>query len=222
MLPCSTIGHATAELNKRMQLIGYLDSPFVRRTAVSARFLGIEFEHRELSIWRDYDEFRGINPLVKVPTLVCDDGTVLVESTLIIEHFVSMSSNGVRLMPEGVAEQRQALRYVGVALVAMEKAVQLIYETDVRPAEFTHGPWRDRVVEQLMAALEIMNDAAAGTALWLFGDRISQADISTAIAWRFIRFKQFDGIDGSGYPALSEFSARAEVLPEFLAFPLSS
>ena len=60
-----------------MQLIGFMDSPYVRRVGVTAQFLGIPYEHRELSIFREYDEFRKINPLVKVPTLICDDGQVL-------------------------------------------------------------------------------------------------------------------------------------------------
>lgn len=50
-----------------MQLIGYLDSPFVRRVAITLQFLGMEYTHRELSIFRNYDEFRTINPMVKVP-----------------------------------------------------------------------------------------------------------------------------------------------------------
>ncbi len=57
-----------------MQLIGYVDSPFVRRVAVTARLLGVTLERRELSIFRDFEEFSEINPLVKVATLVCDDG----------------------------------------------------------------------------------------------------------------------------------------------------
>ena len=51
-----------------MELIGMLDSPFVRRVAVTARFLGLQYDHKPLSIFTDYDEFRGINPLVKVPS----------------------------------------------------------------------------------------------------------------------------------------------------------
>ena len=50
-----------------MQLIGSLDSPFVRRVAIAMQFLGVEYTHRELSIFRNYDEFRTINPMVKVP-----------------------------------------------------------------------------------------------------------------------------------------------------------
>ena len=45
-----------------MQLIGYLDSPFVRRVAITMQFLGIDYTPRELSIFRDFDEFRLISP----------------------------------------------------------------------------------------------------------------------------------------------------------------
>ena len=81
-----------------MQLIGYMDSPFVRRVAVTARFLGLDYEHRELSIFREFDEFSEINPMVKVPTLVCDDGQFLVDSGLIIDYLESLAGRG-RLMP---------------------------------------------------------------------------------------------------------------------------
>ena len=69
-----------------MQLIGMLDSPYVRRVAISLRLLGLPFEHRAVSVFRHLDAFRSINPVVKAPTLVCDDGEVLMDSTLILEY----------------------------------------------------------------------------------------------------------------------------------------
>jgi len=60
-----------------MQLIGYLDSPFVRRVAVTMQFLGVEYQHHKLSIFRDFEEFRTINSMVEVPTLVLDDGQLI-------------------------------------------------------------------------------------------------------------------------------------------------
>ena len=75
-----------------------LDSPFVRRVAVTAQFLGIPYEHNPLSIFKGYDEFRGFNPLVKVPMIVCDDGEMLVDSTLIIDYLGSSCVNGKSLV----------------------------------------------------------------------------------------------------------------------------
>ena len=39
--------------------------------------LGVNYTHRELSIFRDFEEFSTINPMVKVPTIVLDDGQIL-------------------------------------------------------------------------------------------------------------------------------------------------
>jgi hypothetical protein len=66
-----------------VQLIGMLDSPYVRRVAISLRLLQVPFEHRSISVFSDFDQFAQINPVVKAPTLVCSDGEVLMDSTLI-------------------------------------------------------------------------------------------------------------------------------------------
>ena len=207
-----------------MQLIGYMDSPFVRRVAISMKFLGLEFDHRELSIWRDFEEFRRINPLVKVPTLVLDDGGVLVDSTLIIEYLESQVAHR-SLMPPEPAAYTAAIRQIGIALIATEKAVAVVYETTQRPAELIHQPWVDRVHVQLRGALDLLESAidksnAAGNK-WLHGGEPCQADITTAVMWRFTQHIDNVQISPADYPALAAFSARAEALQEFLACPMS-
>lgn len=116
-----------------MKLIGMLDSPYVRRTAISLKLLGLPFEHAPVSVFRHFDAFRAINPVVKAPTLVCDDGTVLMDSTLILDYAEALA--GRSLMPAALPARRQALRVVGLALAACEKAVQIVYECNLRPAE---------------------------------------------------------------------------------------
>ena len=202
-----------------MELIGMLDSPFVRRVAVTAQFLGIPYDHRPLSIFRDYDEFRGINPLVKVPTLICDDGEMLVESTLILDYLDSIS--GKSLIPENGAERTRALRIIGVSLIAMEKIVALIYERQQRPKEVQYAPWIERVDQQLRSAIIQLEAFVGDGSDWLPGPDITQADISLAIAWRFAQHAVPRRIAAADYPGLVAFSARAEALPQFVACPLS-
>ena len=48
-----------------MKLVGMLDSPYVRRVAISLQLLGLRFEHQSLSVFRGFDEFQRINPVVK-------------------------------------------------------------------------------------------------------------------------------------------------------------
>ena len=67
-----------------MVLIGMLDSPYVRRVAICMKVLGIDFEHRPLSVFADFETLVKINPAVKVPTLITQDNQVLMDSTLII------------------------------------------------------------------------------------------------------------------------------------------
>lgn len=108
-----------------MQLIGMLDSPYVRRVAVSLQLLGLRFEHRPLSVFRQFDAFSRINPVVKAPTLVCNDGTVLMDSTLILDHAEATATSGRSLMPRHLAGRRLAMRRIGLALAACEKAEAL-------------------------------------------------------------------------------------------------
>jgi glutathione S-transferase len=69
-----------------MILVGMPDSPYVRRVAVSLKRMEIPFEHQQVSVFRHFDRFKAINPVVKAPSFVCDDGTVLMDSSLILDH----------------------------------------------------------------------------------------------------------------------------------------
>ena len=195
-----------------MQLIGMLDSPYFRRVAISLKRLGIPFEHKPLSVFRDFDAFSHINPIVKAPTLVTDDGIVLVDSTLILQHIESGSATS--LMPE--EGQAQALRLIGLALMTCDKSVQIVYERTLRPTEKQHHPWLDRVIKQLHAACTQIEQVAHA----LNYDLPMQPDITVAVAWRFTQLYIADVITPANYPKLAAFSVNAEKLPEFVSTPV--
>ena len=203
-----------------MQLIGMLDSPYVRRVAISMKLMGLPFEHQSVSVFRHYAQFQKINPMVKAPTLVCDDGEILMDSTLIIDYAESLVAAGNRLMPEGDKSRRNALKNIGVALVACEKTVQRYYELTLRPADKQHEPWLARVSEQLLIAFDELEKIVATAQPWLHGERLLQDDLTIAVAWRFAQFLMPDAVPAARYPGLVAFSARAEALPEFVATPL--
>jgi glutathione S-transferase len=129
-----------------------LDSPYVRRVAISLRLLGLRFEHSAISVFSTFAQFQGINPVVKAPLLVCDDGQVLMDSTLIIEYAQALAAPHKSLMPTSLADHLQALRVIGLALAARKKSVQILYERILRPTEKQHEPWPTRVNGQLLAA----------------------------------------------------------------------
>jgi len=98
-----------------MKLIGMLDSPYVRRVAISLQRLGLDFEHQSLSVFRTFSEFQAINPVVKAPSLVCDDGQVLMDSTLILEYAEALARPRT-LMPAPLRELQHDLRLIALAL----------------------------------------------------------------------------------------------------------
>jgi glutathione S-transferase len=198
-----------------MQLIGMLDSPYVRRVAISLQWLGLPFAHRSVSVFRGYAEFHAVNPVVKAPTLVCDDGTVLMDSGLIIDYAEALA--GRSLMPADLAERRAALRSLGLSLAACEKAVQIVYEHNIRPAEKLHEPWLARVTGQMQAALRAL-EAECGRRP-PSAEAPDQAALTAAVVWHFIQALVPASAPAAEYPLLAAWSARAEALPAFAAAP---
>lgn len=202
-----------------MQLIGMLDSPYVRRVAISLRLLGVPFEHHAVSVFRTVEQFRQINPVVKAPTLVCDDGEVLMDSTLILDYVESCVASGKSLMPAGRAERQRALRLIGLALAACEKSVQIFYERKLRPAEKQHQPWLERVEGQLLAAYGELERELARAPLAASEEGIDQAGVTTAVAWGFTQLVLPDVVKAADFPALQAFGEQAEQLSAFVALP---
>ncbi len=201
-----------------MKLIGMLDSPYVRRVAISLQLLGLRFEHQSLSVFRSFDEFRRINPVVKAPTLVCDDGEVLMDSTLILEYAEALAHPRTLLPAEPRALQHE-LRLVGLALAAMEKTVQLVYEDGLRPPEKRHDPWVQRVTGQLRAAYAELEREFERRMPTLRSAAIGQAGVTIGVAWQFTQQMQPSLADAASFPRLASFSSAAEALPEFAAAP---
>jgi glutathione S-transferase len=198
-----------------MQLIGMLDSPFVRRVAISFDLLDVPFEHKSLSVFRNFDEFAAINPTVKAPTLVLDDGTFLIDSTLMLEYAEALT--GRSLLPAAPAARAQALRAIGPALAACEKTAQIVYEYTLRPQEKQHQPWLDRVQEQLLAALKLL-EAEAGA---FDTAALDQAAITAAVAWSFVQLMVPQIVSPAYFPRLAAWAAQAEALPVFQRYPMT-
>jgi glutathione S-transferase len=203
-----------------MKLIGMLDSPYVRRVAISMKLMGVPFEHQSLSVFRTYDQFRAINPVVKAPTLVCDDGAVLMDSTLILDYLEGRVIPEKRLMPAEGAARREALRITGLALAACEKCVQIVYEHSQRPEDKRHEPWLERVTGQANAAFAELERDAQRASPWLQGETLDASDVAVACAWRFGQYYCAKQVSEALYPRLVAHSGRAEALPEFISTPL--
>src|ERR1700740_2043591 len=98
-----------------MILIGQYDSPFVRRVGIALALYGLPFEHRPWSAFDDADKIRVYNPLVRVPTLVLDDGELLIESHNMLDYLDSLVPADRAMFPAAQPARRQALKVAALA-----------------------------------------------------------------------------------------------------------
>lgn len=197
-----------------MQLIGMLDSPYVRRVAVTALKAGVAFQHRPISLFRHIDEFSKLSPLLKAPSLITDDGTVLVDSSVILEYLAMLSPAVAALRPSTLP----ALRATGLALTVCEKSIQFHYERALRAPEQRNEDWVARVVRQLNLGLASL-DRELPAAGWIGGGAIGIADITVVSAFGFTQGALADIVAEARYPRLAAFCDRAENLAPFRAAP---
>src|SRR5688572_26585920 len=98
-----------------MILIGQYDSHFVRRVGIAMRLYGTGFEHRPWSTFGDAERIAKFNPLRRVPTLVLDDGEVLIESGSILDYLDELAGPEKALIASQGHERRTALKICALA-----------------------------------------------------------------------------------------------------------
>jgi len=195
-------------------LIGQYDSPFVRRVAIALRLYELPFEHRPWSTFGDAARLAAFNPLSRVPTLVLDDGEVLVESFAILDWLDEEVGEARALIAVRGKERCQALKICALATGLADKAVSLLYER-ILHASMSQA-WIERCRGQIGRVLEALEgDRAARPGAFWFGERIGHADIAVACAVRFTREAHPGLFDEAERPALAAHAARCEGLAPF-------
>lgn len=199
-----------------MILIGMYDSPFVRRVAIALRLYGMDYEHRPWSVFRDMDKVAAFNPLIRVPTLVLDDGEMLLESTAILDALDDLAGPNRALMPAEGVERRRHMRICALACGMGDKVVSLIYERAIHGRETSD--WVDRCRAQIAGALDALEaDRAAKTSSYWFGEAIGHADIAVACMLTLaVESLGFD-LDTVRWPALAAHRDTCESRAEFRA-----
>lgn len=208
-----------------MKLIGSFLSPFVRRVAVSLNALGMSFDHEPVRVFDQPDDVHKYNPLTRVPTLVLDDGEVLIESYAMLDALDDMAGPAKALTPASGAERRHVMRVTAAAVGTMDKAQWAFYETRFHPKEKVHEPWIEHNDKSVKGGLGYLDDLAAkaGGGGWLAGTpNMTQADISGVVAFGFARAVRPKLDVAAAYPSLAGFAARCEAMEMFSASPLPS
>src|SRR5262249_2282824 len=165
-----------------MVLVGQYDSPFVRRVAVSLRVLGFAYEHDTRSVFGDFDSMRGTNPLGRIPSLVLDDGQVLIDSAAILDWLDQKVGPQRGLVPPPGPPRQRRLRLRALGVGAIDKIGAAAYERIIRPSAYRWREWIERCRTQGVGAI-----AALEAEPWPDAASLDQAAITTACMLRYVR-----------------------------------
>src|SRR4030088_3217332 len=197
-----------------MILIGQYDSPFTRRVAIALKLYGLAFEHRPWSTFGDADKIAPFNPLRRGPTLIFEDGEVLIESPAILDYLDELVGPSKAMIAENGPERRHALKICALATGLGDKAVSLVYERVLRKDALKL--WVERCeahIGGVVFALE--KQRVAGASPYWFGTSIGHADIAVACVLRFTGEAHPALFSAARYPALSAHAVACEALPPF-------
>lgn len=198
-----------------MILIGRALSPFVRRVQVTLNLLGLECEIKPYGVATHGEEIASYNPLRRVPSLVMDDGEVLIDSNAILDYLDELVGPEKALTAQSGPEKRKALKLTSLAVGVAEKAVTAFYEKSRRPDDKVWDEWADKCADQAMSGLRALEDKAPEGDGWLGGTKMSQADITTAVVIEFMGEVLPDLIGEDDLPRLKALVARFNELEAF-------
>jgi glutathione S-transferase len=173
--------------------------------------LGIGYERRELSVFDRSDRpevLGGMNPSLRVPTLVLDDGRTLGESNAILFYFAEQTD----YLPEDRFERAQVLQWLFFEQYDHEPniAVARFWEmADIHPPQADLDAKR-KGGERALAALE----RHLGEREFLVGERYTIADIAL---FAYTHVAPEGGFSLEPYPAVSEWLARVAAAPGHVA-----
>ncbi|MDX6450602.1 MAG: glutathione S-transferase [Gaiellaceae bacterium] len=167
--------------------------------------LGIDYEREEVSVEDRTNRpelLGGLNPALRVPTLVLDDGSSLGESGAIIWFF----GERTRFVPDDPFERAQVLQWMFFEQYDHEPAIAVVrfwLKYSGRPRE----DFADRLDERVAAgyrALDALERHLDGRS-WLVGDGMTLADIAL---YAYTHVADEAGFELGRYPAVGAWLER--------------
>jgi glutathione S-transferase len=171
--------------------------------------LGLPYERRTMDVVDRSDRpevLGGLNPSLRVPTLVLDDGRPLAESNAILWYF----GDGTRFLSQDPYERAQVLQWLFFEQYDHEPAIAVArfwLSYSGRPEDFADRlPERQAAGRRVLAAMEDHLDERS----YLIGEGFTIADISL---YAYTHVAPEAGIDLEPYPTVRAWLARVASQP---------
>ena len=198
-----------------MKLLYQSHSPYARKVLVAAHEMGLanqlEVIHHETSPTLRNDEVFALNPLGKVPVLICDDQAVLFDSSVICEYLDGMQQ-GRKLFPPSPAQRFLALRNQAIAMGIADAGIAVRWETERRPEAVRWAPLGEGYLQKIIATCDFLEGAIDPEKTLDIGD----IALATALSWvEFRRIYDFQ----PGRPRLASWYRQVNGRASMVATP---
>jgi glutathione S-transferase len=176
-------------------------------------YRALEYERRTMDVADRSDRpsvLGGLNPALRVPTLVLDDGRPLAESGAILWYF----GEGTELVPDDPYERAQVLQWMFFEQYDHEPSIAVVRFWVVfsgRPEAFA-----DRLEERMAAGYRALDsmERHLDSREFLVGTSPTLADIAL---YAYTHVAPEGGFDLSGYPAIDAWLERVAAMPRHVA-----
>jgi glutathione S-transferase len=200
-----------------MKLLYQTHSPYARKVLVFAHEAGLasqlELIHHETSPLLCNEVVFALNPLGKVPVLICDDATLLFDSSVICEYLDGLH-DGRKLIPTTPKERFAALRLQALAMGLADAGIAARWEAERRPEALRWKPMLEGHLQKIAATCDFLEAHLREEKAPNVGD----IALATSLSW--IAFRNIYAFQ-AGRPRLSSWYERFSQRASMLATPLS-
>ncbi len=188
--PADVILSADLLLYASMKLIGSLASPYVRkvRVVLAEKKLDCQFELE--NVWAPDTIISTLNPLGKVPSLVMEDGTVMIDSRVMVEYLDTLTPV-CKLLPPNGRDRADVKCWEALADGMLDAAITVRLERTQRPIELQSEDWIARQMRKVHLGLASLSEKL-GEQAYCAGKNYSLADVAVGctLGWLSFRFPE--------------------------------
>ncbi|KQN79619.1 glutathione S-transferase [Duganella sp. Leaf61] len=170
-----------------MKLIGSLGSPYVRKVRVVLAEKKLDYQFELENVWAPDTAISKLNPLGKVPSLVMDDGSVMIDSRVMVEYLDTLTPV-CKLLPANSRDRADVKCWEALADGIIDAAVIVRLER-LRPIELQSEDWVARQQGKVKLGLAALSDKL-GDLPYCMGKNYSLADVAVGctLGWLTFRF----------------------------------
>jgi glutathione S-transferase len=202
-----------------MKVIGTASSPFTRKVRIVAHEKQVPLEFMVESPLTPNTAVTALNPLGKIPVLICADGSAMFDSLVIAEYLDSLTASP-QLLPMLGPERYAVREYEVLAAGVMDAAVLIRMENARDPSEQS-AKWTARQRGKIDRALEFTDRRLRGRERCV-GHALTLADISIGCAFSYLEFRFADTPWAANHPELARVCRELETRSSFIAAPVGN